>query len=249
MFEKKTEAEITMLIPYNPAGKATPPKANKSKVNYFEYDELEAIQAAADKLPIKWRTIIHLLMITGCRRAEICGLKWDAVEWERERLFIHIDLLYDPEHGIYEDTTKTEGSERYVKLPKESLELLREYKVWYDEQRAIYGSRWHDTGFLFFQEKSGKEGLPMSPDTVTRFLDEFSQREGLPHLNPHAFRHMMASILCYNHIDPVSISHRLGHSRVSTTTDYYSHMFKDADDINAETIADIVLRRGKNKVG
>lgn len=65
-------------------------------------------------------------------------------------------------------------------------------------------------------------------------------------MNPHAFRHTMASILCYNHIDPVSISHRLGHSRVSTTTDYYSHMFKDADDINAETIADIVLR-GKSR--
>ena len=89
----------------------------------------------------------------------------------------------------------------------------------------------------------------MSPNTVTKFLDEFSEREGLPHLNPHAFRHTMASILCYNHTDPVSISHRSGHSRVSTTTDYYSHMFKDADDINAETIADIVLRGGKNKAG
>ena len=32
-----------------------------------------------------------------------------------------------------------------------------------------------------------------------------------------------------------------------TTTDYYSHMFKDADDINAETIADIVLRGGKSQ--
>lgn len=34
---------------------------------------------------------------------------------------------------------------------------------------------------------------------------------------------------------------------VLTTTDYYSHMFKDADDINAETIADIVLRGGKSQ--
>ncbi len=243
------QADKEMLIPYNPAAKATPPKANKSKINYFEYDDLEKIQAAVDKLSLKWRTIIHLLMITGCRRAELCGLKWDAIDWENERIFIHINLLYSPEVGLYEDTTKTSGSERYVKLPRESIELLREYQAWYEEQKSLYGDRWHDTNFLFFQEKSGKEGLPMSPDTVTRFLDEFSEREGLPHLNPHAFRHTMASILCYNHIDPVSISHRLGHSRVSTTTDYYSHMFKDADDINAETIADIVLRGGKNKAG
>ena len=243
------QADKELLIPYNPAAKATPPKAGRSKVNFFEYEELEAIQNAADKLPIKWRTVIHLLMITGCRRAELCGLKWDAIDWENERVFIHINLLYSPEVGLYEDTTKTSGSERYVKLPKESIKLLREYQAWYNEQRTLYGDRWHDTKFLFFQEKSGREGLPMSPDTVTRFLDEFSVREGLPHLNPHAFRHTMASILCYNHIDPVSISHRLGHSRVSTTTDYYSHMFKEADDINAETIADIVLRGGKNKAG
>jgi len=56
-------------------------------------------------------------------------------------------------------------------------------------------------------------------------------------------------VLCYDHFDPVSISRRSGHSRVSTTTDCYSHMFKEADDINAETIADIVLRSGRNKAG
>ncbi|SDA16345.1 Phage integrase family protein [Ruminococcus sp. YE71] len=196
-----------------------------------------------ETLPIKWRTIIHLLMVAGARRAEICGLKWDAVDWENCRIYIHINLLYSPEIGVYEDTPKTEYSERYIKLPQESMELLHEYQKWYEDMKSAYGDRWHDTNFLFFQEKVGNEGKPMNPDTVTRFLDEFSEKHNLPHINPHAFRHTMASVMCYNRIDPVSISRRLGHSKVSTTTDYYSHMLKDADDISAETIADVMLRR------
>lgn len=83
----------------------------------------------------------------------------------------------------------------------------------------------------------------MNPDTITRFLDKFSRERGLPHINPHAFRHTMASIMCFNRIDPVSISRRLGHSKVSTTTDIYSHMLKEADEISSETIADVMIRR------
>ena len=231
-----------MLIPYNPASKATPPKANRPKVNFFEKEELDEIQREAEKLPIKWRTIIHLLMISGCRRGELAGLKWDAIDWDNNRIYIHLNLLYSIEIGIYEDSTKTEYSNRYISLPRESMDILREYKQWYDDTRAKYGDRWHDTNFLFFQERSGCEGKPMNPDTITRYLDEFSERHDLPHINPHAFRHTMASVMCFNHIDPVSISRRLGHSKVSTTTDFYSHMLKEADEISAETIADVMLR-------
>ena len=53
----------------------------------------------------------------------------------------------------------------------------------------------------------------------------------------------MASVLCFSKVDPVSISRRLGHSRVSTTTDIYSHMLKESDEISAEQLAEVMLRR------
>lgn len=82
----------------------------------------------------------------------------------------------------------------------------------------------------------------MDPDPVTDLLDEYSEKHGLPHIDPHASRHTIASVVCFIHIDPVSISRRSGHSKVSTTTDHYFHMLKDADDISAETIANVMLR-------
>lgn len=54
----------------------------------------------------------------------------------------------------------------------------------------------------------------MHPDSVTDWLSKFSKRHGLPHINPHAFRHTMASMLFFNSVDGVSISKRLGHAQV-----------------------------------
>ena len=90
----------------------------------------------------------------------------------------------------------------------------------------MYGDQWHNTGYLFFQEKASNAGKPMHPDTLNDWLSEFSKRYDLPHINPHAFRHTMASILYFNNVDSVSISHRLGHSKISTTTDIYSHIME-----------------------
>ena len=91
---------------------------------------------------------------------------------------------------------------------------------------------------LFTQEN----GLPMHPDSVTTWLDRFAKRHGLPHINPHKFRHTMASMLIHNKVDIVSVSKRLGHSKVSTTTDIYSHALKEADRQNADILASVFLK-------
>jgi integrase len=212
-----TQADKEMLIPFNPARKATPPKIKRKEVNYFQIEDIERIRDCLENEPIKWKVITHLLLITGARRGEIAGLKWDVVDWNKNRIHICREILYSADIGVYEDTPKTSESDRYITLPAETMELLKEYREWYFKQALKYGDRWHNTNFLFFQEKSGNEGEPMNPDGITAFLNRFSKRYDLPHINPHAFRHTMASILYFNNIDSVSISKRLGHSKVSTT--------------------------------
>ena len=64
----------------------------------------------------------------------------------------------------------------------------------------------------------------MHPDSVTDWMNKFSKRHELPHINPHAFRHTMASMLYFNGVDSVSISKRLGHAQVSTTANIYAHV-------------------------
>lgn len=237
-----TQAEKEMLVQYNAAAKATPPKAAKTEVNYFQPEDIVRIREALDKEPLKWKVATHLLLITGCRRGEIMGLRWDRVDFANSKIKIDTNLLYSAKRGIYEDTTKT-GTVRFIKLPTETIELLRQYRRWYMELKIKNGDRWQDTGFLFVKEN----GEPMIPDGITAWLSEFSKRHDLPHINPHAFRHTMASILINSGKDVVSVSKRLGHAKVSTTTDIYSHIIMEADEQASECLADIMLRPAKKR--
>lgn len=234
------QAEKEMLVPYNAADKATPPQKEKSEVGTFQTSELIAIRDAAAKEPIKWQMIIHLLMITGCRRGEIVGLKWDRVNWEGSSIHIDTTLLYTSERGVYESTTKT-GAERTIKLPKETMDLLRTYRVWQLETRLVNGDRWKDSPYVF----TGECGGYMAPDTLSGYLTRFEKKYKLPHIHAHKFRHSMASVLYFSGADPVSISKRLGHAQVSTTQNIYSHLIEQADTQSAERIADAIFRSEK----
>lgn len=231
------QAEKEMLIPYNPASRAEPPQPQKKEVTYFQPDEIIAIRDALESEPIKWRTATHLLLITGCRRGEIMGLKWAKVDFENNRIHIDNNLQYTAARGLYEETPKTAASVRNIKLPAETMQLLWQYRSWQARQRLASGDRWTYTDYVFTQEN----GKPMHPDSLTDWLGKFSKRHDLPHITPHAFRHTMASILYFNGMDSVTISKRLGHAKVSTTADIYAHIIQEADERAAECIGDVVL--------
>lgn len=66
----------------------------------------------------------------------------------------------------------------------------------------------------------------MNPDSIGSWLAKFSQRHGLPHINPHAFRHTVASVLIAEGTDVVTVSKQLGHQKISTTEDFYLHLIE-----------------------
>lgn len=223
----------------NVADRATPPKMEQKDVNYFQPEQVTAIREALEQEPVKWRTLVHLLLITGARRGEILGLKWDKVDFASNQVYICNNVLYSADVGIYEDTPKTERSKRYVSLPAETMQLLKQYRVWQNGERLRLGEYYQDQGFVFAQDTGG----PMHPDSVTTWLSRFSKRHGLPHVNAHAFRHTMASMLYFNGVDSVSISKRLGHAQVSTTANIYAHVMEAADKKNADILADVFLKK------
>ena len=229
------------LIPFNVAANAEPPKAEKKDINSLQTDDLPAILAALEREPLKWKTITHLLLITGARRGEILGLKWSAVDFAGNRLHINNNVLYSPDIGVYQDTPKTASSVRWIAVPPATIQLLREWKAYQTEEAKQKGDFYQNSDDLLFTQENGS---PMHPDSVTTWLDRFSKRNNLPHINPHKFRHTMASLLIYERVDPVSVSKRLGHSQVSTTTDIYAHVIAEADRQNADLLAGIFLANG-----
>jgi integrase len=201
--------------------------------------EEEGVRNALEEEPVKWKMLVHLYMIAGARRGEILGLKWAAVDFAHNRIHIENNILYSVDRGIYEDTPKTESSVRWVTLPAETMALLKEWRAYQAGERLRLGEYYQDQGFVFAREN----GQPMHPDSVTDWMKKLAQRHDLPHINPHAFRHTMASTLYFNNVDSVSISKRLGHAKVSTTEDIYAHVIEAADQRNADILSDVFLKK------
>lgn len=233
-----SQAEKEMLVPYNAAAKATPPKAAKKAPNYFQPETISEILKALEAEPLKWQLITHLLLVTGCRRGEIMGLKWEKVDFENSRVKIDLALIVSPSKGVYESTTKT-SDVRYLTLPAETMSLLRQHKREQLRLQLANGDRWISSGYVFTQDNGDR----MNPDSITAWLNDFSARHGLPHINPHAFRHTVASVLLANGTDIVTVSKQLGHASVNTTENFYSHIIEENKAKASECIADVLLRK------
>lgn len=257
-----SQAEKEMIVQYNAAEKViNKPKAESStEVNYLELSDLERIRECLTKEPFKWQVLAHLLIVTGCRRGEIAGLKWNAIDFDKGTLHIYNNLLYSEIIGVYQDTPKTATSDRFIRLPNETIELLKEYKAYWDNFRRDCGSEWHSfvniknskgveqserADFLFVQDSGSNVGYPMHPDSITDYLKKFSKKYDLPHINPHAFRHTLASVLCQSGVDIVTISKWLGHKSVTTTMNIYEHILENGREQVVNCVSDVILGKGK----
>ncbi|MCL1986690.1 MAG: tyrosine-type recombinase/integrase [Firmicutes bacterium] len=231
------QAEKEMIVPYNAASKATPPKLQLTDAETLQPNEIITTLHALEHEPIKWQAMIQLFLVTGARRGEMLALKWRNVDWDNSQIKIETTLLYSKNKGLHEGPTKTNNI-RFVKIPLETLKILKKYQTYYLKLRLKNGLRWQNLDYIFPSDS----GTAMTPNLINLWLKKFTKRHDLPKLTPHKFRHTMASILYFTGVDGVTISKRLGHANVSTTANIYSHIIKQADEIAADAIADAILR-------
>ena len=216
-------AEKELLIPYNPAAKATPPKVSKKEADYFQPEEVAEIVKALQDVPIKWKAMSYILIDTGCRRGELMGLQWHCVDLDKGIMMIKQALLYTKDKGVYVGPPKT-GRPRAVCLAPETIEVLKKWKAEQLRTKIRHADIWQDTGFVFTKD----DGAAMHPDSITDWLNKFSDANDLPHIHPHAFRHTVASILISSGIDPVTTANELGHADANTTNAIYAHQIARA---------------------
>ena len=92
-----------------------------------------------------------MLINTGLWRGELCGLEWKDIDFENCVLRVRRNSLYLPERGIYEDTTKTLGLQRVIKMPANCIPMLKEYRAWQGQERIKAGDQWQHYNRLFTQ--------------------------------------------------------------------------------------------------
>lgn len=235
-----SQAEKEGVVRDNIAKRATPPVYKRKTPTYYQPDVVQKIAECLELEPLKWKLFVHLLLITGARRGEIVGMEWARINYNQSMIGLSSALLYTPEKGVYKDSTK-EDNPHWVKVPFETMELIKKYRTWWLQQKMLNGDRWQGSDYIFIQNN----GKPMHPDSANTWLDRFAKKHGLPHLNPHSFRHTHASILYFNNVDHITVSHRLGHKQVSTTENIYAHIIQEAEEAAAECVANSFIRPKK----
>lgn len=235
------QAYKEMIIKYNPAKRVTLPKKKRVRESKaLQPEQLKAVLAALEGEPLPFRALITFFISTGCRRGEALALTWDKVDFGRREVLINQSMIYLPETGIQSGPTKTDNSRR-VALPDEAIALLR--KLWAEQakDRLRLGDLLEDNN-LVFPRWNGK---PMNPGNVNLELTAFCDRHGLPHINPHLFRHSAASVLLSNGVDVLTVAGMLGHSDVSTTLDTYAHAIDEARHKTADCISETILHKNR----
>lgn len=209
-------AYMTDVITTNPMDKVERPKPRKGELKdkdleAYTTDDVQRIFKALEQEPLKWQALMRLLIDTGIRRGECCGLRWQDVDFKANTITISENLCYTPQRGIYLDTPKS-GKVRTIDVDPEIIHLLSKLRR---EQAAQAISN-----YVFTQQNSPE---PMHPQSPARYMQKFSQRYGVPGLHPHKLRHTFASIAITNGADVASVSEKLGHSDKAVTLRMYTH--------------------------
>ena len=210
------------MIVSNPAERVQPPKTMKTKRKYYDDDQSKILLSNLMQLgenQIKYKVAIILTIFTGFRLGELMGLEWDDINFNDGIVSVNRSSQYLSDKGVFTKTPKTESSIRDVAIPEFVISLLEEYKLWYEEQKSLYGDLWTNSNRLFVQA----DGKPMHPSTISKWFVKYVGQIGLPVINFHGLRHTNATLLIAQNIDVAVVAARLGHSQITTTYNLYVH--------------------------
>ena len=215
------------------------PKRPPHEIDYMnDEDAKKFYNAASSYEDIRIKTATMILLMTGMRRGELCGLEWDDIDLEEKTISIKRSVVAVKSLGVITKEPKTESSKRIIGISDNLTAVIREYKEWYDNYREALGDRWINSNRLFIKEN----GDGLYPSTVEGWVHKICQAAGLPNRTVHSLRHTNITMQIAAGVPLVTVSGRAGHARTSTTTDIYSHFLKSSDRTAAKTLENVFCK-------
>ena len=208
------------LIPRNVTEAVAAPRQIRKEIQALTPEQARAFLQAAkiDRLEALYLLAIH----TGLRQGELLGLKWDDVDLDQGTL--QVRRIRSAAKGAPTFTTPKNNKSRSVRLTPQAVQTLRDHRKRQIEERLKYAGLWQETGLVF----TSTVGTPLNRHNVfRRSFKPLLRRAGLPDISFHALRHSFATLMLSSREHPKVVQEMLGHSRINTTLDFYSHVLPD----------------------
>ncbi len=174
-------------------------------MQFWTKEEFNAfIEAVKDDPAV--HAIFMTLYYTGIREGELLALTAEDIDLEKKTLSVNKNYQVVGDKELI-TSPKTPKSIRVVPIPDKLAECLDEY------MGLCYGLKPTDRIF------------PYKKEYLYRVLKKGCEKAGVKKIRVHDVRHSHASLLVELGFSPLLIAERLGHEKVQTTMDTYSHLY------------------------
>lgn len=206
------------LVSRNVVGLVTRPTRNTYEAQVLTIEQARTLLETAKHHKI-WALLV-VALATGMRRGELLALRWDDVDFQGGKLFIHRAVSKLNGRGYVEHEPKTKKGRRTIVLPSSVVDVLREHRDYVEQLRRDAGDNWLGLGLVF----PNTRGNFIERAKLWHMLNKVVEQAGLPHMRFHDLRHSAATIMLAMGIHPKVVQEILGHSSISVTMDLYSHV-------------------------
>ena len=158
---------------------------------------------------------------TGMRGGEIAALTWNDIDLINRTIHVKHTLVHGEKgkKNFVLGTPKTPSSYRIIHIGESLINLLIKHKEYQNKNRETYGQWYNDSDFICTKEN----GEQITIDSY-KYLSRVVNYELGIRFSMHSLRHTHATLLLEKGANIKDIQRRLGHSKLSTTMDTYSHV-------------------------
>lgn len=177
-----------------------------------------------DNIYRKYYNEFVILLGTGLRISELCGLTDNDLDFENRTINVDHQLLKSGAKGYYIEKPKTQSGIRQIPMSETVYIAL---KCVLQDRQEIKEIRINNySNFLFLN----RDGYPMTASNYDnifrRLVGKYNkcQETALPKIiTPHTLRHTFCTNLANAGMNPKALQYIMGHSNINMTLDYYAH--------------------------
>lgn len=171
----------------------------------------------------KYYNAIVVLLHTGLRISELCGLTTSDIDFEKGFIQVNHQINYDKgKYSINEPKTDS-GIREIPMLEPVRKALMDEIKGRIDVQQILIDGY---SDFVFLNQKS----LPMYAhcysnafSSLIKKYNKYHKGNELPLITPHTLRHTFCTNMANKKITPNTLQYIMGHKNITMTLGYYTH--------------------------
>lgn len=172
-----------------------------------------------------------VLLGTGLRVSEFCGLTLQDIDFDEMRIKVERQLARTRSGKFYVEKPKTKNGVRYIPMSPEVCESMRNIV----QQRYSGGPEILIDGVVGFLllDRSHRPKVALHIENELRWcMKKYQKRypnKKLPKITPHVLRHTFCTNMARNGMAIKNLQYLMGHSDVGTTLNIYTHSrYEDA---------------------